>query len=110
MKLVKIVGLAVILSIIVYYMPSFFIGFSVSTIGIERKTLAPTIVDTRTDVGTLRFFADNSTQNTVAGSTLEKGSVQDGAMGKPIQIFISNIFISMITAMMAYTIVRRIYR
>lgn len=110
MKLVKIIGLAIILSIIVYYVPSFFIGFSASTVSPERKTLAAIVIDTQTKEETLRVFVDNSTQNTVAESTLEKSLVEGGALRNTTQMFIYNIVISMIAAIIVFTIVRRIYR
>lgn len=110
MKLVKRIVSAIILSIIVYYVPSLFIEFRASTVGIEYETPAAAVVVSQTDKETLRVFAENLTKNITTESNIEKDATQASGLGEYPQIFVYNIVISIITATIVSAIVKRIYK
>lgn len=110
LKLAKMVVLAIILSILVYYVPSLFIGFRTGIAGIDYTSLTTTEVVPQVAKETLRVFTDNSTQNTTTEPSLEKNIVQADELREYPQSFIYNIILSIAIATFVFTIFRRLHK
>ena len=108
MKLPRIIILAIILSIIVYYTPSIFLGFTGQTLGEEYK---PVIATSATPTEqTLRAYAENTSQTTTTEALSTPTIIQVRGLEEYHQIFIYNIILSIVIAMMVFTFTRRIYK
>lgn len=108
MKLLKVIMLAVILSIIVYYTPSIFSDYRMKTVGEEYK---PVIATSATPTEqTLRAYAENTSQTTTTEALSTPTIIQVRGLEGYHQIFIYNIILSIIIAMMAFTFTKKIYK
>lgn|GEM_PF-1485401 len=108
LKLLKVIMLAVIFSIMVYYTPSIFLGFTEKTIGEEYKSAVATLA-TSTEQ-TLRAYAENTSQTTTTETLSTPSILQVKGLEEYHQIFIYNIILSIVIAMMVFTFTRRIYK
>jgi len=110
LKMVKIILLAVVLSIIVYYMPSIFLGFTASTVGAEYKPLITTLATSRVTEETLRGYAETILQNNITEVPSTPSITQAEELEEYHQIFIHNVILSMLIAMIVFTFTRKIYK
>jgi branched-subunit amino acid ABC-type transport system permease component len=110
LKLVKIILLAVVLSIIVYYMPSIFLGLTASTVGAEYKPMVTTLATSTVTKETLRAYAETALQTNTTEAPSIPSITQAKGLEEYYQIFIYNIILSMVIAVIVFTFTRKIYK
>ncbi|MCL7383567.1 MAG: hypothetical protein LZ168_05445 [Thaumarchaeota archaeon] len=110
MKLVKIVLLAVVLSIIIYYTPSIFIGFTASTVGAGYKSIVTTLATSTVTEEALRAYAETILQTNTTEASPIPSIIKAEGLKEYYQVFIYNVILSMVIAMIVFTFTRRMYK
>lgn len=109
LKLAKIVVLAVSIAVIVYYAPSILIGFSARTLVSQLEYKPPPTATSTTEEATLRAYAEN-TSKTIIAQTTTTNMLKVEELGTHYQEFIYNLILSITIALIAFTIISRIYK
>jgi len=110
LKLMKIILLAVVLSIIIYYMPSIFLSFTASTVGAEYKPMVTTLATSTVTEEKLRAYAETTLQTNTTEAPSTSSITQAKGLEEYYQIFIYNVILSMVIAMIVFTFTRKIYK
>ncbi len=109
LKLAKIIVIAVSIAVIVYYAPPILIEFITRTLTSEPeyKPLSATI--STTEEATLRAYAEN-TSKTIITQTKTTDMLKAEELGSRYPEFIYDMILSTTIALIAFTIISRIYK
>jgi len=110
LKLVKIILLAVVLSIIVYYMPSIFLGFTASTMGAEYKSIVTALATSTVTEEVLRGYSETILQTNTTEASPIPSIIKAEGLEEYYQAFIYNVILSMVIAMIVFTFTRGMYK
>lgn len=112
LKLVKMIVIAVLSAVIVYYVPSILLGYN-ARIPIsqpEYKPLGTAISGSEMEKeATIRAYAENVSKIIIAEASSTAGILNTEQLGDRHRVFIYNFIFSIAIAAIAFTIIRRVY-